>query len=686
MKMIKKIGVFTILLAFITFVGFQFINVKAEGEPVQMLDGASIRTEGVQGLKFSATFDQTLLNTMVEGDFRGFFIMYGVASVADLNAAAASPDPQAYLVNGKSIKRVADYDKLSETISVVLTGIPVSGYNQAITVVAFTEISGVYTFIPTVVTRSVAEVALSAAKAGDGASVSSVLAEIENNYFKVANGGFDSFGNYVIGSSLYENDPAQLKIQFISDWNTFTGSTWVDLNAATFAADAKVGSTSTTDLSGSKIYNFFHDEVIGAKWGWFLDYSLQAGITSIHSRKQARAIKGDGTDTVEYGNLVYDAEHFSYALYNFFNKSNTPSPRFPDVGNFSIMSKYDSLSSFNDCIYIDPASYSYVQLNEEIMLPSVQPKNYYTTNGYKDGSTPIAEGAYIVTGNKKLVPQYVAIPYNITYFDGSTELTLPNSTYTVEAGITLASYDKEGFVFNGWYDNPEFTGSVITTIPQGTHENKAYYAKTTASGNVAVEVTYDLNGGQLNSTDLYTLRTSDVKIVATRYSTAGDGAGARITVGTGPGGAYWYVIGLKPTGVSGIYEVVGKGKGYTNAEAALYISYHDGCTSPDKTALAAQYSTTATVGSLVVIEWLPSGVMADTVVDVYFIALSEATANVVVTLQESAPMLAPVRVGYTFNGWSENADGSGTLFTTYPGFTSSSGVTTKTYYAKWTAN
>lgn len=92
MRMLKKIGIFAILIAFISFIGFRFVEVKAEGE-IQMVPGASIRVKippidpedlGIlQGLKYSATFDATFLANLGASDIRGFFIMYGVAGVAD---------------------------------------------------------------------------------------------------------------------------------------------------------------------------------------------------------------------------------------------------------------------------------------------------------------------------------------------------------------------------------------------------------------------------------------------------------------------------------------------------------------------------------------------------------------------------------------------------------------------------
>ena len=51
------------------------------------------------------------------------------------------------------------------------------------------------------------------------------------------------------------------------------------------------------------------------------------------------------------------------------------------------------------------------------------------------------------------------------------------ATYDGTIEIVLPSPYKEGFTFDGWYDNAEFTGSKITSIIVGADGNKTLYAK-----------------------------------------------------------------------------------------------------------------------------------------------------------------------------------------------------------------
>ena len=68
--------------------------------------------------------------------------------------------------------------------------------------------------------------------------------------------------------------------------------------------------------------------------------------------------------------------------------------------------------------------------------------------------------------------------YSISYeLDGGTNGLNP-SFFTVETSTTpLADPIKEGYIFNGWYDNPEFIGEAINQIVVGTTGDITLFAK-----------------------------------------------------------------------------------------------------------------------------------------------------------------------------------------------------------------
>lgn len=77
----------------------------------------------------------------------------------------------------------------------------------------------------------------------------------------------------------------------------------------------------------------------------------------------------------------------------------------------------------------------------------------------------------------------------IKYYDGETELTDKQAAPYSGINYTLiAGPEKTGYVFRGWYENADFSGSKVTSVTPT--ENKTYYAKYDA----AVTLTFDYNG------------------------------------------------------------------------------------------------------------------------------------------------------------------------------------------------
>lgn len=72
--------------------------------------------------------------------------------------------------------------------------------------------------------------------------------------------------------------------------------------------------------------------------------------------------------------------------------------------------------------------------------------------------------------------------YNITYQNAGNwakGYTAP-TTYTVDDEVTLpnaSNLDEPGYLFQGWYEDSNFSGTPVTTISKGTSGDKTYYAK-----------------------------------------------------------------------------------------------------------------------------------------------------------------------------------------------------------------
>ena len=79
-----------------------------------------------------------------------------------------------------------------------------------------------------------------------------------------------------------------------------------------------------------------------------------------------------------------------------------------------------------------------------------------------------------------LYAKWTPITYYITYYDDVNKIRdLEHNTYTVEDAFELERFEKEGYVFEGWYDNPQCEGEAIGEITAGSTGDLILYAKLT---------------------------------------------------------------------------------------------------------------------------------------------------------------------------------------------------------------
>lgn len=174
---------------------------NAQSDKVTAIEGASIRLEGKQGLRFYAKLDES-----VKTNKHGFYLIYGVTTISELENALLNDED----INGKEIFKVIVPGVTNDNgFTVVLTDIPSSGYYQNITVIPFVEIDEVEVF-NNAVTRSVAAVALN--MANDGKDIDGI-ADVEgmlNTPLKKYK--LNSSGYYEISSGVYETHHDNLKM------------------------------------------------------------------------------------------------------------------------------------------------------------------------------------------------------------------------------------------------------------------------------------------------------------------------------------------------------------------------------------------------------------------------------------------------------------------------------------------
>ncbi len=128
---------------------------------------------------------------------------------------------------------------------------------------------------------------------------------------------------------------------------------------------------------------------------------------------------------------------------------------------------------------------------------STLPEGYDSFLGwYSDGSRKSEE--YIVTSNMTLTAKYNPKKYTISYKLMNNLAYSPTSSYTIEEKVTLETFSRTGYTFEGWYDNYNYSGQSITVIPKGSTGDKTFYAKWSVNN---YTITYELNGGTNNDSN-----------------------------------------------------------------------------------------------------------------------------------------------------------------------------------------
>ena len=133
-------------------------------------------------------------------------------------------------------------------------------------------------------------------------------------------------------------------------------------------------------------------------------------------------------------------------------------------------------------------------------LPTIDNDDAYIFYGWYSDPECEIEYTFGAMGGENLklygyfLPKAFWIMYNL---DGGTNADNPYA-FTIESDtITLIDPTKDGYTFDGWYDNDSFSGSAITEITSGTYQNIVLYAKWTVN---QYTMTFDTSGGSLIET------------------------------------------------------------------------------------------------------------------------------------------------------------------------------------------
>ncbi|MBO7078383.1 MAG: DUF11 domain-containing protein [Bacilli bacterium] len=143
----KKVSLFLygLIIIFSLYCG---LSIKADAISINLVDGARIRTEGVQGLRFEASINST------DGVSEyGFYVAKGYHSYDDMTSAISSEE--ATVGGNKLVNRTSS----QQSFAITIYDIDDNNLGTTITVIAYYKVSSTYHFSNICVSRNIAEVA-----------------------------------------------------------------------------------------------------------------------------------------------------------------------------------------------------------------------------------------------------------------------------------------------------------------------------------------------------------------------------------------------------------------------------------------------------------------------------------------------------------------------------------------------
>lgn len=141
-------------------------------------------------------------------------------------------------------------------------------------------------------------------------------------------------------------------------------------------------------------------------------------------------------------------------------------------------------------------------VGDDVVVVATPPQGYEVSRYYYicEGSTDEVEfdQTFVMpTNNVEVHVEMTATLYTITYYtDDGVLPTEYTQSYTIEDEVTLPVPTKDYHDFDGWFENDEFTGDIVTTFENQTG-NKYFYAKYTIHSYTIIFANYD--GTELES-------------------------------------------------------------------------------------------------------------------------------------------------------------------------------------------
>ncbi|NCB02485.1 MAG: hypothetical protein EOM67_10015, partial [Spirochaetia bacterium] len=429
-----------------------------------------------------------------------------------------------------------------------------------------------------------------------------------------------------------ETEPVHYNITFETNGGTEIESLMVSQNSRAVAPSTPIKAGVTFDgwyldenfeyPFNFRLYKIYEDITLYAKWTTnytvtFLSEKTSSLEVEVQEGRSVSKPTNPVTEEYQFLDWYKDAE-FKF-LYDFTEKVD---------GNLNLYAKWSKLFkvNFDAGIEIYSPAQVYVGEGKRLEKPTTPPeKPYNEFLGWCIDSDKKVMYNFNEAVNKNFIlyAKWAPINYSITYNLNSGTINGNNpSTYTLNDTITFLEPTRDGFLFNGWYNNSSFTGDEVEGINSGSHGSKTFHAKWAP---INYEITYNLNNGTNNSSNPLRYNTTDTIVLQDPTKTGYTFTG-------------WY-----------------------NQSNNKVVSINSGTIG--RISLEARWALTSYS-----IDYNLYG------------GTTEGSNPSTYTVEDSVTFHSPTRDGYDFDGWYSNSSFSGISV----GGISHSSTGNKTFHAKWT--
>lgn len=436
------------LFLFVALISLSLLTpAKAESSfTISMEDGASIRTTDPAGIMFKG---------VVTGEVLGTNVKYGIAF------ANGEVEASKITVGATGVVS-AEVSELNEdgTFAVSMVRIPSRAYVEEMTARAYVNIDGEYTYSENVVTRNIYEIAK---KLKDEGNSNEFIESIVTNCFEIT---YNTNGGNLVWASH-----AEMVDDFISDIKDVLGKTV----------------TASTIYSGvsNNFHTFFADEEMFAKWSWALQLFHDLGEAGYGKHEESQAqyeafLAGNGS-TISIQWALRQSFQALMTLGKCGSYSGTACPNF---GLYEVSSQIEGA--------INGGLAHEIIGKEGSLETNVYRKGYEFAGWYADSM--LTSKVDVVSMAQTVYAKWDLVPYAINYeLDGGVlPETYASSYYITEGLSTYPTPTRDGYIFDGWYEDEAFTKEA-SAIAVGSASEVTVYAKWIDASSLSV--TYNFDGG-----------------------------------------------------------------------------------------------------------------------------------------------------------------------------------------------